>query len=764
MPRPDLGAVLLAPVAPPSADGGDNTSRSIPQLITSTPPPEQTCRKLSESGLVTGFLPLFSLATCSALAFAVWPLGFSLGLWSNACGSDMDDTGDFFKNELDGVIGASPGWLRSALLLSVGSQLLAGLCGFGECGPLRQVGRAISGCFGCSETAVAEPAQGEDDGEAEAYELQALLLKMKADLAASPSYGDLEQLDELVAARHFRCNERHLQREANLQRQLAVALLRKRGLLRLLLTGHGLHPAPRLGAGWLAIADVSTPQATWDDARLGLGLSVRQAIGVSATKLVCWHWVQPFAYFWVFRSYYCDLSDTGAISQRDVGQIVAAREVLYLGTTVAALLACPVYLLTDITTIWMEADTTTQKVTRVAAYLLTPHNFVALSLAGRFRPEKEEGRLSANGILQLLFYLVAFAQIIADFASCFALGSLLKQCSDGDFCEPALLVGFTCTAFGFLLFFAPLSIATSFSKARENWQHMTLKRGIAAGGGLLMLLGLIWVALGALLLLGGTDIYCSWYTFSGTKCGDHGACAAGHCDCDPGFGGEFCDVAGQTGPCTNKQMREAALGLRPNLAQCGQFCCAGSGNCTTVTNEKAVAGGCWCSLGFAGERCDVCGGEYSGERCQRDPCFERACGHGSCRVSGITHTCECESGWDGFSCERATGCDGTPCGSHGSCSPQGGKHTCECASGWSGEQDCAHATGCDASPDCGHGNCTAQGGEHTCSCETGWYGPTCELQGDAQCGKPYAHSPSYITSARNTRGTARNNEVCVCCC
>jgi len=42
--------------------------------------------------------------------------------------------------------------------------------------------------------------------------------------------------------------------------------------------------------------------------------------------------------------YYCQLSQTGTISQRSVGEIVAARELLYLGTTVTAALACPVYL------------------------------------------------------------------------------------------------------------------------------------------------------------------------------------------------------------------------------------------------------------------------------------------------------------------------------------------------------------------------------------------------------------------------------------
>ena len=137
---------------------------------------------------------------------------------------------------------------------------------------------------------------------------------------------------------------------------------------------------------------------------------MQQAVGVSITKLVCWHWVQPAAYLWVFTSYYCQLSDTGTISQRDVGEIVAARELLYLGTTVTGVFACPVYLLLDISTLWKEAETREEKAVRTACYLLTPHNFVAVSLANRFRPEESDGRLSVNGVLQMLFYVAAFGE------------------------------------------------------------------------------------------------------------------------------------------------------------------------------------------------------------------------------------------------------------------------------------------------------------------------------------------------------------------
>jgi hypothetical protein len=80
--------------------------------------------------------------------------------------------------------------------------------------------------------------------------------------------------------------------------RLAISRLRQRGLLRLILTGHGLRATTEgrtSAAGWLAIADASTRQSVWDEARKDLGLTTRQAVGVSLLKLVCWHWIQPAA-------------------------------------------------------------------------------------------------------------------------------------------------------------------------------------------------------------------------------------------------------------------------------------------------------------------------------------------------------------------------------------------------------------------------------------------------------------------------------------
>lgn len=79
----------------------------------------------------------------------------------------------------------------------------------------------------------------------------------------------------------------------------------------------------------------------------------------------------PVADLWVFDSYYCELSTTEqGIHQRLVGRIVAAREVVYLATTLCAACACPVFLLLDITAVWKEERCLRLRVSRIAAYLV----------------------------------------------------------------------------------------------------------------------------------------------------------------------------------------------------------------------------------------------------------------------------------------------------------------------------------------------------------------------------------------------------------
>ena len=84
---------------------------------------------------------------------------------------------------------------------------------------------------------------------------------------------------------------------------------------------------------------------------------------------------------------YCPTVVSGALRSSEptfcAVQVVAAREVLYLATTLAGVLVCPAYLLLDLATVWTEdgGATTAAKVFRAAVYVLTPHNYVAVCLA-----------------------------------------------------------------------------------------------------------------------------------------------------------------------------------------------------------------------------------------------------------------------------------------------------------------------------------------------------------------------------------------------
>ena len=105
-------------------------------------------------------------------------------------------------------------------------------------------------------------------------------------------------------------------------------------------------PAARLAAGGRERerAAAAEPQPTWEQAREARGLTVRQAISSAMAKLVLWHWSQPVVYLCMLLPYRCVVAGFGVWQQR-FAAIVAAREVLYLGSTVLAAWQCPVFLL-----------------------------------------------------------------------------------------------------------------------------------------------------------------------------------------------------------------------------------------------------------------------------------------------------------------------------------------------------------------------------------------------------------------------------------
>ena len=274
----------------------------------------------------------------------------------------------------------------------------------------------------------------------------------------------------------------------------------------------GLVGTEGVGLGGL---QAHVARSSWEDARNALGLDSRQAFSIAVAKLVFWHWSQPVGYLWVLKVYFCELDTT----QQILGALVAVREMVYLCMTILAAKACPAYLLLDLKTVWNEAPTPLERAKRISTYALTPHNFVALCLANRFSAAKDMFASLAGfqvacdvascGALFLLFThdnqsseFVPFNitakieffgdsasktgayHLLADLESCADAGAELKQpcSSDGQWSlsgeglgligsgweqmipqekpfPQALAIGYSITAFGCIMGFAPAAIA-----------------------------------------------------------------------------------------------------------------------------------------------------------------------------------------------------------------------------------------------------------------------------------------------------------------
>ena len=105
---------------------------------------------------------------------------------------------------------------------------------------------------------------------------------------------------------------------------------------------------------------------TWEDARKDLGINFCTAFTVSMVRLLFWHWMQPFLYFWVVYAYW-DLLDKG---QQVLALIVAGREVIYFVLTLIGLCVNRVYLLVDLRASWKEEKL------NLGLYVLAPEKYV----------------------------------------------------------------------------------------------------------------------------------------------------------------------------------------------------------------------------------------------------------------------------------------------------------------------------------------------------------------------------------------------------
>ncbi|KAG6464106.1 hypothetical protein O3G_MSEX014276 [Manduca sexta] len=237
-------------------------------------------------------------------------------------------------------------------------------------------------------------------------------------------------------------------------------------------------------------------------------------------------------------------------------------------------------------------------------------------------------------------------------------------------------------------------------------------------------------------------------------CSGKGECLMGHCQCQPGFGGDDCSksvcpvLCSQRGEYINGecQCNPGWKGKECSLRhdECEVPDCNGHGHC--------VNGKCSCVRGYKGKFCGevdcthptcsghgfciegscVCKKGWKGLDCatmDKDAlqCLPDCSGHGTFDVD--TQTCTCHARWSGEDCSKgnfglyfkvstsAEVCD-LDCGPHGRCVGE----ACVCAAGWTGEFCTARL--CDAR--CSdHGQCK----NGTCLCVSGWNGRHCTLEG-----------------------------------
>ena len=123
--------------------------------------------------------------------------------------------------------------MRGTLLSAIAVKVVAKVCGFGG-----QRGKRSGTTSGAQEKL---RASGNDR----------LLTSLLEDERLGSRADDIS----VVIAQQREQREQH---ERELQRVKSGGV---GGLLRLLLTGHGLKPVPRLAASWIAITDDTTPQS-----------------------------------------------------------------------------------------------------------------------------------------------------------------------------------------------------------------------------------------------------------------------------------------------------------------------------------------------------------------------------------------------------------------------------------------------------------------------------------------------------------------------
>ncbi|KAM7536077.1 hypothetical protein Aperf_G00000093698 [Anoplocephala perfoliata] len=211
-----------------------------------------------------------------------------------------------------------------------------------------------------------------------------------------------------------------------------------------------------------------------------------------------------------------------------------------------------------------------------------------------------------------------------------------------------------------------------------------------------------------------SQIPCYWL-----QCGPHGHCEADQCICNPGWGGERCNIPKSSRPQPPRRTLSCADSPCANHAQCLPL---------SPTELSASNGGhhfrCLCETALGNFTGQFCAEDI--DECLKEPCLNG----GGCENTPGSFICRCPEGFEGRFCEaRGNPCDdtyGPVCVNGGICSTVNGKASCRCPQGFSGSHCEVEDNECAQRPCLNGGICVPFFGSYACRCPADFSGRHCE--------------------------------------